>query len=181
MLNGQTLTTQSDVYSFGITLWEIFSYGGNPYNELSKEDIVGIVKTTSITNKLDCPENCPALIYDIMIKCWRFNPKERPTFGKIIEELNAINRSLTGNRTRSVNYSFTEDPAAAVNYQPLEEDPKASLNYEPLGKGIESTEDNQPRVKNQTASLNYHPTGTDSLKNAYSAVIMLDSSKNTLL
>lgn len=50
----------TDVWSFGVTLWEIYSYGRQPYESYSHEDVIDLVSVRSL---LECPQNCPTNIY----------------------------------------------------------------------------------------------------------------------
>ena len=73
-------TTQSDIWSFGIVLWEIFSFGVQPYFSLTNEEVVAHVRDGNVLN---CPEKCPQEIYDLMLDCWAMNPSERPTAAEL--------------------------------------------------------------------------------------------------
>ena len=73
-------TTQSDVWSYGIVLWEIFSFGVQPYFSLTNEEVVAHVRDGNVLN---CPEKCPQEIYDLMLDCWAMNPSERPTAAEL--------------------------------------------------------------------------------------------------
>ena len=79
-----TFTTQSDVWSFGIVLWEIFSSGTQPYCALSNEEVVDRVISGQI---LRCPSGCPKELYDLMVHCWASEPKERPTPSEVYNRL----------------------------------------------------------------------------------------------
>ena len=79
-----TFTTQSDIWSFGIVLWEIFSSGTQPYCALSNEEVVDHVTNGQI---LRCPGDCPKELYALMVNCWATNPKERPTATEVYAEL----------------------------------------------------------------------------------------------
>ena len=67
---------QSDIWSFGIVLWEIFSSGAQPYYTLSNEEVIEYVSDEKV---LRCPTDCPSEIYDLMVDCWATNPDDRPT------------------------------------------------------------------------------------------------------
>lgn len=72
--------------SFGITLWEIFSYGEKPYGKQigSQENFL---KQLQNKFRLPSPTNCPPQIYELMLRCWSQNPDDRPTFEQIIADL----------------------------------------------------------------------------------------------
>ena len=73
---------KSDVWSFGVTLWEIYSYGQEPRypgddGTDDDEQLVSIIERNVV---LPCPEKCPNSIYQIMLKCWHLNSDDRPSF-----------------------------------------------------------------------------------------------------
>ncbi|XP_014489492.1 PREDICTED: ALK tyrosine kinase receptor isoform X2 [Dinoponera quadriceps] len=77
-------TTKSDVWSFGVLLWEIMSFGYTPYIGLGNQDVIKMVKTGG---RLGKPVGCPDPIYGIMMKCWRARPERRPNFSNIVERI----------------------------------------------------------------------------------------------
>ena len=70
-------TFKSDVWSFGIMLYELITYGCLPYSGLNNAQAL-----EAIVNgfRMPCPANCPELLYEIMKDCWRDDPASRPTF-----------------------------------------------------------------------------------------------------
>ncbi|CAG0902847.1 unnamed protein product [Darwinula stevensoni] len=70
-------TSQSDVWAYGITLWEMFSLGMTPYPGISGQDLVQRLKDGY---RLDAPQFANDHIYQIMKKCWVADPNNRPTF-----------------------------------------------------------------------------------------------------
>ncbi|NXK86745.1 VGFR3 factor, partial [Formicarius rufipectus] len=78
-------TTQSDVWSFGVLLWEIFSLGASPYPGVQiNEEFCQRLKDGT---RMRAPEYATAEIYRIMLSCWHSDPKERPTFSDLVEIL----------------------------------------------------------------------------------------------
>ena len=77
-------TTQSDMWSFGIVLWELFSSGAQPYYTLSNEEVVDYVTNEKV---LRCPVDCPSELYDLMLDCWATIPEDRPTASDVREGL----------------------------------------------------------------------------------------------
>ena len=69
-------TTQSDVWSLGVVLWEVFSYGIQPYFSMSNEQVIAHVREGNV---MSCPDGCPQEIYDLMVDCWNMDPAQRPT------------------------------------------------------------------------------------------------------
>uniref|UniRef100_A0A8C4S597 non-specific protein-tyrosine kinase n=1 Tax=Erpetoichthys calabaricus TaxID=27687 RepID=A0A8C4S597_ERPCA len=86
-------SVKSDVWSFGILLFEIISYGQIPYSEMSTNLAVERVKTGY---RMPPPENCPDIIYKLMLACWNDRPKERPSFKELSEQLVNFNQNEEG-------------------------------------------------------------------------------------
>ncbi|XP_065079772.1 tyrosine-protein kinase transmembrane receptor Ror-like [Ochlerotatus camptorhynchus] len=73
-------TTESDVWSFGVVLWEIYSYGLQPYYGYSNQEVINMVRARQL---LPCPEACPSAVYSLMVECWHEQAVRRPTFPEI--------------------------------------------------------------------------------------------------
>ncbi|KAG8455051.1 hypothetical protein GDO86_001317 [Hymenochirus boettgeri] len=73
-------TSESDVWAYGVVLWEIFSYGMQPYYGMAHEEVIYYVRDGNI---LSCPENCPLELYNLMRLCWSKMPTDRPSFACI--------------------------------------------------------------------------------------------------
>nr|XP_028570379.1 vascular endothelial growth factor receptor kdr-like isoform X1 [Podarcis muralis] len=81
----KTYTTQSDVWSFGVLLWEIFSLGATPYPGVQiDEDFCRRLKEGT---RMRSPEYSTPEIYKTMLDCWHGVPTERPTFSELVERL----------------------------------------------------------------------------------------------
>lgn len=85
-------TTQSDVWAFGILLWEIVTFGGSPYPGVPLENLFELLKSG---HRMEKPLNCPDNIYEIMFKCWKDLPLHRPTFQELVQEFDAMLVSLS--------------------------------------------------------------------------------------
>ncbi|XP_059348641.1 LOW QUALITY PROTEIN: muscle, skeletal receptor tyrosine-protein kinase [Ammospiza nelsoni] len=73
-------TTESDVWAYGVVLWEIFSYGMQPYYGMAHEEVIYYVRDGNV---LSCPDNCPLELYNLMRLCWSKLPADRPGFASI--------------------------------------------------------------------------------------------------
>uniref|UniRef100_A0A8C3LBL4 Vascular endothelial growth factor receptor 1 n=1 Tax=Chrysolophus pictus TaxID=9089 RepID=A0A8C3LBL4_CHRPC len=77
--------TKSDVWSYGVLLWEIFSLGASPYPGVQiDEDFCSKLKEGT---RMRAPEQATEEIYQIMLDCWRSNPNERPRFSELVKRL----------------------------------------------------------------------------------------------
>ena len=83
----ETYTVYSDVWAFGILLWEIFTYGFQPYFGFTfpevREKILNMVL-------LEQPRDCIPVIYELMRNCWTKTPTHRPQFADLHEDLNSL-------------------------------------------------------------------------------------------
>ncbi|EDO44510.1 predicted protein, partial [Nematostella vectensis] len=80
-------TEKTDVWSFGILLWEIMTLGGTPYPGLPTEQLLDYL---SEGQRMAQPQNCPLEIYTIMRDCWMQLPDQRPHFGTLVERLGNV-------------------------------------------------------------------------------------------
>ncbi|XP_063673086.1 fibroblast growth factor receptor 1 isoform X10 [Pan troglodytes] len=87
-------THQSDVWSFGVLLWEIFTLGGSPYPGVPVEELFKLLKEG---HRMDKPSNCTNELYMMMRDCWHAVPSQRPTFKQLVEDLDRI-VALTSNQ-----------------------------------------------------------------------------------
>ncbi|XP_073668333.1 macrophage colony-stimulating factor 1 receptor isoform X2 [Paramisgurnus dabryanus] len=96
-------TVQSDVWSYGILLWEIFSLGKSPYPNMLVDS--KFYKMIKCGYQMSRPDFAPPEIYTIMKMCWNLEPSERPTFNKISQ---LIERLLGETPDQQVNTDATE-------------------------------------------------------------------------
>lgn len=81
-------TSKSDVWSYGVVLWEIFAFGRAPYPRMGQKEVVDAVLKGY---RMECPEACPKEVYDhIIMACWEIDPVKRPTFKVLMKKLGAI-------------------------------------------------------------------------------------------
>ena len=75
--NNGIFSHASDVWSFGVTLWEMFSLGEPPYGDILGREAIQLIESGQ---RLCQPVNCPNNIFKIMQNCWNYKPKDRPSF-----------------------------------------------------------------------------------------------------
>uniref|UniRef100_A0A673YS81 Tyrosine-protein kinase n=1 Tax=Salmo trutta TaxID=8032 RepID=A0A673YS81_SALTR len=83
-LKKEKLSTRSDVWSYGVLLWETFSYGRQPYPKMSLKEVKELVEQGY---RMEAPEECPPSVYALMRCCWEAEPRKRPSFQKLQEKL----------------------------------------------------------------------------------------------
>ncbi|XP_068700595.1 ephrin type-A receptor 4-like isoform X2 [Montipora foliosa] len=89
-LHKRIFSSASDVWSYGILLWEIMSFAERPYWEWSNVEVVSRVTSGY---RLPPPQGCPKIIHSLMLDCWEAEKNKRPTFAEIVCRLNEIIRS----------------------------------------------------------------------------------------
>ncbi|XP_077414599.1 tyrosine-protein kinase Lyn [Vanacampus margaritifer] len=76
-INYSSFTIKSDMWSFGVLLYELITLGKMPYPGMTKVEVMSCVQRGY---RMPCPDNCPAELYNIMMSCWNSAPNDRPTF-----------------------------------------------------------------------------------------------------
>ncbi|XP_062909672.1 fibroblast growth factor receptor 4-like [Mobula hypostoma] len=130
-------THQSDVWSFGVLMWEIFTLGGSPYPGIPVEELFKLLKEG---HRMDKPSNCTHELYLLMRECWHAVASQRPTFKQLVAELDKVLSSISDEyldlSTPFEQYSPScEDSNSTCSsndsvfaHEPLSEDP-CLLNY----------------------------------------------------
>uniref|UniRef100_A0AAR2LBC2 Tyrosine-protein kinase n=1 Tax=Pygocentrus nattereri TaxID=42514 RepID=A0AAR2LBC2_PYGNA len=88
-LNYGRYSSESDVWSYGILLWETFSLGVCPYPGMTNQQAREQVEKGY---RMSCPQKCPDEVYKIMQRCWDYKPENRPKFAEIYRELSLVKK-----------------------------------------------------------------------------------------
>jgi len=84
-LRQKVSTSKSDVWSYGVVMWEIYSFGRAPYPRMSQQEVV---KKVQEGFRMDCPDSCPEDLYrKVMVWCWEIDAKNRPSFKQLKDKL----------------------------------------------------------------------------------------------
>ncbi|XP_078233784.1 ephrin type-A receptor 5 isoform X3 [Pogona vitticeps] len=89
-------TSASDVWSYGIVMWEVVSYGERPYWEMTNQDVI---KAVEEGYRLPSPMDCPAALYQLMLDCWQKDRNSRPKFDEIVCILDKLIRNPSSLKT----------------------------------------------------------------------------------
>ncbi|XP_037329983.2 ephrin type-A receptor 7 isoform X3 [Pungitius pungitius] len=107
-------SSASDVWSFGIVMWEVMSYGERPYWDMGNQDVIKAIEDGF---RLPAPVNCPPHLHQLMLDCWQKERTERPSFSQIhsalsksIRSPDGIGSSTLARRTLSSSITIAERP-----------------------------------------------------------------------
>ncbi|KAI6056360.1 EPHA8 [Marmota monax] len=86
----RTFSSASDVWSFGVVMWEVLAYGERPYWNMTNRDVISSVEEGY---RLPAPMGCPRALHQLMLDCWQKDRAQRPRFSHIVSVLDALIRS----------------------------------------------------------------------------------------
>jgi len=132
-LEKNVYNSKTDVWSYGVTLWELMTRGVQPYPNVQNWEVLQYIK---YGNRLPQIEHCPPDMYEIMLSCWDSQPASRPTFGELIKEIHAMVRRLESEnndlyacpRDLEVNYINMNPPIGYYNQDFNDRSPGCSTN-----------------------------------------------------
>ncbi|TWW62768.1 Ephrin type-B receptor 2 [Takifugu flavidus] len=83
-------TSASDVWSYGIVMWEVMSYGERPYWDMTNQDVINAIEQDY---RLPPPMDCPSTLHQLMLDCWQKDRNNRPKFSQIVNNLDKMIRN----------------------------------------------------------------------------------------
>ena len=83
-------TVKSDVWSYGVLMWEVFTFATQPYFGASNQEVIDNIRRLVL---LECPSLCTQDVYDIMLECWEKMPIKRPQIGEILQSLERLEQN----------------------------------------------------------------------------------------
>uniref|UniRef100_A0A8C7UVE8 receptor protein-tyrosine kinase n=1 Tax=Oncorhynchus mykiss TaxID=8022 RepID=A0A8C7UVE8_ONCMY len=83
-------TSASDVWSYGIVMWEVMSFGERPYWDMSNQDVINAIEQDY---RLPSPMDCPSALHQLMLDCWQKDRNARPRFTDIVNTLDKMIRN----------------------------------------------------------------------------------------
>jgi len=93
-LASRKYTSSSDVWSYGILLWEIMTFGSRPYGDMGNLEVFQKVQDGY---RLECPKNCPQQVHALMLRCWELERRARCSFEELVEKLKEFEADATKN------------------------------------------------------------------------------------
>uniref|UniRef100_A0A3Q3WAB3 Tyrosine-protein kinase n=1 Tax=Mola mola TaxID=94237 RepID=A0A3Q3WAB3_MOLML len=105
-INFHKFSSKSDVWSFGVTMWEAFSYGGKPYRKMKGPEVIRFIEAGS---RMECPPACPDQMYTLMMECWTYKHEDRLDFKKVEESMKSYIDS-TSNKVMTTGAAATAEP-----------------------------------------------------------------------
>lgn len=84
--------SKSDVWSYGVTMWEATSYGDRPYKRMKGQEILHFLVDEG--KRLTKPDNCDDEVYSVMMQCWEYDKHDRPTFLEIASYMSSIYKRM---------------------------------------------------------------------------------------
>ncbi|GFQ93840.1 hypothetical protein TNCT_654031 [Trichonephila clavata] len=109
-----TYSTKTDVWSYGVVLWELMTRGVSPYPDVDNWDIIHYLKSG---RRMPQPSYCPDLLYEVMLSCWEEDSKLRPSFNQLEERVQGVITTLQRNvrqRTVGLNVTYVNYPTTVT-------------------------------------------------------------------
>ncbi|XP_032498316.1 ephrin type-A receptor 1 isoform X2 [Phocoena sinus] len=140
-------TTASDVWSFGIVMWEVLSFGDKPYGEMSNQEVM---KSIEDGYRLPPPVDCPARLYELMKNCWAHDCAHRPPFHQLKAQLEHLHANPHSLRTIA---NF--DPRVTLRLPSLSG--SDGIPYRSVAEWLES-------IRMKRYILHFHSAGLDTME-----------------
>eukprot|EP00117_Sycon_ciliatum_P015688 scpid31278/ scgid15434/ Fibroblast growth factor receptor 4; PFR4 len=121
-------TVSSDVWSFGVVLWEITTLGCVPYPEVATHNMLALLKAG---HRMEEPPACPQHLYKMMQECWNHNPEQRPSFQELAETLDDL-LEKAAKMSRGVDYLTVDSDADSDDLDVSEAEVEAEEDHDTL-------------------------------------------------
>lgn len=140
-----TYNTKTDVWSYGVLVWELLTRGVTPYPDVDNWEILNYLKQG---RRMPRPSFCPELLYFILLRCWSDDHKQRPTFDALVVEIETLIKRLE--KSAEKQRVELDKCNTYVNY-PV---PNTYYNEQQSQPSVGSEEETQPKA----SASNYETT-----------------------
>ncbi|XP_034611163.1 tyrosine-protein kinase ZAP-70 [Trachemys scripta elegans] len=104
-------SSKSDVWSYGVTMWEAFTYGQKPYKKMKGPEVISFIEQGK---RMECPAECPAEMYKLMLQCWTYKWEDRPGFAAVETIIRSYYYSIAAKTEKGPEEMEEEDNAKAA-------------------------------------------------------------------
>ncbi|KRZ79179.1 Fibroblast growth factor receptor 3 [Trichinella papuae] len=169
-------TVQSDVWSFGILVWEIMTLGGNPYPSVPVEKLFILLKRG---HRMEKPRHCSNEVYQMMLDCWSDRPDDRPTFSEIVQYLDRLITISCSDNYIEVQASLTGDEDFETASKEDDDDDDDDSLDESSDDDDDDDDDDESRMETCPMMTDSQKRLTDTIAAAHRSNMLMLSSSST--
>ncbi|XP_010209036.1 tyrosine-protein kinase ABL2 isoform X4 [Colius striatus] len=145
-----TFSIKSDVWAFGVLLWEIATYGMSPYPGIDLSQVYDLLEKGY---RMEQPEGCPPKVYELMRACWKWNPPDRPSFAEIHQAFETMFHDSSISEEVAEELGRTASSSSIVPYLPrLPMLPSKTRTLKKQAENKENIEGTQDTVEHSASS-----------------------------
>ncbi|XP_068879032.1 tyrosine-protein kinase ABL2 isoform X2 [Aphelocoma coerulescens] len=147
-----TFSIKSDVWAFGVLLWEIATYGMSPYPGIDLSQVYDLLEKGY---RMEQPEGCPPKVYELMRACWKWNPPDRPSFAETHQAFETMfhDSSISEEVAEELGRTASASSSSIVPYLPrLPMLPSKTRTLKKQAENKENIEGTQDTVEHSASS-----------------------------
>ncbi|XP_017671188.1 PREDICTED: Abelson tyrosine-protein kinase 2 isoform X3 [Lepidothrix coronata] len=145
-----TFSIKSDVWAFGVLLWEIATYGMSPYPGIDLSQVYDLLEKGY---RMEQPEGCPPKVYELMRACWKWNPPDRPSFAETHQAFETMFHDSSISEEVAEELGRTASSSSIVPYLPrLPILPSKTRTLKKQAENKENIEGTQETVEHSASS-----------------------------